>query len=427
MKTYNPDTIPAAIVSPTNQAIQTKRLAQAHDLFPAVLAGLIAVLISYAGPLLLVLQAAQAGHLSQAQMASWVWAISIGAGVCSMWMSWRHKLPVVCAWNTPGAALLVSAIATAPYHQVIGAYLFAAALIWLIGVSGIFERLMALIPKSLCAAMLAGILLRFGIAVFAGAQSQIEGAPLLVAAMFTAYLLFKRSSARYAIVLSLFFGVLVWRTLGWGEVSHAPGALSMASSSLALTMPLWTAPEFTLTTMLNIGLPLAVLCLTGQQVPGVAVLRAANYVKVPSGQLVAGTGLISMLLAPFGAHGINLAAITAAICSGPEAHQQPEKRWVAGLACGVFYLLIGSFAGSLTYSFLHLPPALVTTVAGLALLGAIQSGLVNALAEPAEREAALITFIVTASNLTLLGLGSACWGIGLGLLAYFILRESTKK
>lgn len=431
MKTYKQDTIPAAIhptsaTQPLSQLSQAKRLAQAHDIFPAVLAGLIAVLISYAGPLLLVLQAAQAGHLSQAQMASWVWAISIGAGVCSIALSWRYKLPVVCAWNTPGAALLVSAIATLPYHQVIGAYLFAAALIWLIGVSGVFERLMALIPKSLCAAMLAGILLRFGMAVFAGAQSEIKGAPLLVAAMFIAYLLFKRSSARYAIVLSLFFGVLVWRTLGWGEVGHPADALSVASGDLALTMPLWSTPEFSLSAMLNIGLPLAVLCLTGQQVPGVAVLRAANYAAVPSGQLVAGTGLASMLLAPFGAHGINLAAITAAICSGAEAHQQPEKRWVAGFACGVFYLLIGSFAGSLTYSFLHLPPALVSTAAGLALLGAIQNGLVNAMAEPGEREAALITFIVTASNLTLLGLGSACWGIGLGLLSYFILQVRTK-
>lgn len=424
MKNLNPEPISAAIqaASAAQPLSRPGRLAQAHDLFPAILAGLIAVLISYAGPLLLVLQAAQTGHLSQAQMASWVWAISIGAGVCSIWMSWRHQLPVVCAWNTPGAALLVSAIASLPYHQVIGAYLFAAALIWLIGVSGVFEKLIAIIPKSLCAAMLAGILLRFGMAVFAGAHSEIASAPWLVAAMFIAYLFFKRSSARYAIVLTLMSGIVLWRALGWGEVSDAAGVLSMGAGGLALTTPLWTTPELTLTAMINIGLPLAVLCLTGQQVPGVAVLRAANYAAVPSGKLVAGTGLVSMLLAPFGAHGINLAAITAAICSGPEAHHRPEKRWVAGIACGVFYLLIGSFAGSLTYGFSHLPPALVATAAGLALLGAIQTGLVNAMAEPAEREAALIAFIVTASNLTLLGLGSACWGIGLGLLSYFVLR-----
>jgi benzoate membrane transport protein len=183
----------------------------------------------------------------------------------------------------------------------------------------------------------------------------------------------------------------------------------------------WTTPAFSVAAIVSVGLPLLVLSLTGQQLPGVAVLRAANY-AAPTSQLVAGTGLVSLLMAPFGSHGVNLAAITAAICTGPEAHRQADKRWVAGVACGVFYVLIGSFAGSLSYAFVHLPPALVTTVAGLALLGAIQGGLVNAMAEPAEREAALVTFIVTASNVSLLGLGAACWGIVLGVATYVALR-----
>jgi benzoate membrane transport protein len=387
--------------------------------FPAVLAGFIAVLISYTGPMLLVLQAGQAARLSQAQMASWVWAISIGAGVCGVWLSWRHKIPVICAWNTPGAALLVSALATIPYNQAIAAYLFAAAVMLLISLSGVFERLMVLIPKSLCAAMLAGILFKFGVEVFAGARSSVAGAPLLVAAMFVGYLFFKRSSARYAIVLTLLLGIALWLGLGWGgsAVNSASGSVMQFS----LTQPVWTTPEFSLSAIISIGLPLAVLCLTGQQVPGVAVLRAADY-NAPVNTLISTTGLASLITAPFGSHGINLAAITAAICTGPEAHHQPEKRWLAGVACGAFYLLIGSFAGSLTDSFMHLPAALVGTVAGLALLGAIQNGLVNAMLEASEREAALLTFIVTASNVTLLGLGSACWGIGIGLLSYFVLR-----
>jgi benzoate membrane transport protein len=394
---------------------------QAHDVFPAVLAGFIAVLISYAGPMLLILQAGQAAKLSQAQMASWVWAISIGAGVCCIWLSWRHKIPVICAWNTPGAALLVSALASVPYNQAIGAYLFAAAAMWLVGVSGVFERLMVLIPKSLCAAMLAGILFKFGVEVFAGARSSVAGAPLLVAAMFVGYLLFKRSSARYAIVLTLLLGIALWLGLGWGDMTSTGNSASSHVMHFSLTQPVWTTPEFSLSAIISIGLPLALLCLTGQQVPGVAVLRAANY-NAPVSKLVGSTGLASLITAPFGSHGINLAAITAAICTGPEAHQQPEKRWLAGLACGAFYLLIGSFAGSLTDSFMHLPPALVATVAGLALLSAIQNGLVNAMQEASEREAALLTFIVTASNVTLLGLGSACWGIAIGLLSYFVLR-----
>jgi benzoate membrane transport protein len=395
------------------------------DLFPAVVAGLIAVLISYAGPLLLVLQAAQAAHLTQAQLASWVWSISIGAGLCSVVMSFKHRVPVICAWNTPGAALLVSGLVTLPYNQAIGAYVVAAAAMLLVGLTGVFERLMALIPKSLCAAMLAGILMRFGVDAFGAAQSTVSGAPWLVGAMFVGYLLFKQRSARYAIPLTLLLGVALWLTLGWGAVQPTADTATLGTTSLGLTQPVWTTPEFSLNAIISLGLPLAVLCLTGQQVPGIAVLRGANF-EAPTSKLVAGTGWASLLLAPFGAHGINLAAITAAICTGPEAHHSPNKRWVAGVACGVFYILIGSFAGAIAYSFSHLPPALVTMVAGLALLGAIQGGLVNAMAEPSEREAALVTFIVTASNVSLLGLGSACWGIVLGLLTCAALRPRVR-
>ncbi len=393
-------------------------MATAHDLFPAVVAGLVAVLISYAGPLLLVLQAAQAGHLAAAQVTSWVWAISMGAGVCGVWMSWRQRVPVVCAWNTPGAALLASALVALPYSQVVGAYLQAAAALLLVGWTGVFDRLMAHIPRSLCAAMLAGILLRFGVDAFGAARSTVAGAPWLVGAMFAGYLLFKQRSARYAIALTLLLGVALWQGLGWGQA--AVPAASTSTSAWGLALPVWTAPEFSWTALLSTAVPLALLCLTGQQVPGVAVLRASGY-TAHTNQLIAGTGLASLLLAPFGAHGINLAAITAAICTGEEAHPLPEKRWVAGVACGAFYLLLGSFAGAITYAFAQLPVALVSTVAGLALLGAIQNGLIGALAEPSEREAALVTFVVTASNVSLLGLGSACWGLALGLLTWWTL------
>jgi benzoate membrane transport protein len=397
-------------------------MATAHDLFPAVVAGLVAVLISYAGPLLLVLQAAQAGHLTAAQVTSWVWAISLGAGVCGVWMSWRQRVPVVCAWNTPGAALLASALVALPYSQVVGAYLLAAAALLLVGWTGGFDRLMAHIPRSLCAAMLAGILLRFGVDAFGAARSTVAGAPWLVGAMFAGYLLFKQRSARYAIALTLLLGVALWQGLGWGQAAVPPTttAANTSTSAWGLALPVWTTPEFSWTALLSTAVPLALLCLTGQQVPGVAVLRASGY-TAHNNQLIAGTGLASLLLAPFGAHGINLAAITAAICTGEEAHPLPEKRWVAGVACGVFYLLLGSFAGAITYAFAQLPAALVSTVAGLALLGAIQNGLIGALAEPSEREAALVTFVVTASNVSLLGLGSACWGLALGLLTWWTL------
>lgn len=419
------NSIPATLAQALPNKNSPSTFALVQDYFPAVLAGLVAVLISYAGPLLLVIQAAQAGRLSAEQAASWVWAISVGAGLCSLLMSWRNKIPVVCAWNTPGAALLAAGLVTLPYDQAIGAYVLAAALMVLVGVTGVFERFMASIPKSLCAAMLAGILLRFGMDVFKASQSDIAGSTWLVGALFAGYLLFKRRSARYAIPCTLVLGVLLWRTLGWGDAGAADagvvGADAAAGVHLGWTVPVWTTPAFSLGAAISTALPLALLCLTSQQVPGVAVMRAAHY-EAPTSQLVTGTGLASLLLAPFGAHGINLAAITAAICTGPEAHQAPSKRWVAGAACGVFYLALGSFAGIITYTFSLLPASLVASVAGLALLGAIQSGLVNALTEVSEREAALVTFIVTASNVNALGLGSACWGIVLGLLTHLALR-----
>ncbi|MFZ6847779.1 benzoate/H(+) symporter BenE family transporter [Undibacterium sp. RuRC25W] len=397
------------------------------DYFPAVVAGMIAVLISYAGPMLLMLQAAQAAHLSDALSSSWLWAVSVGSGLCGVGLSYRYKIPVICAWNTPGAALLVTGLMTVPYQEAIGAYVVAAALAFIIGITGAFQKIMSAIPKSLCAAMLAGILFRFGVDIFANARSEVSGAPILTATLFLAYLLFKRRSTRYAIVLTLLTGILLSILFGWGN----PPIIHLGNEtrlwSLALTTPVWTTPQFSFNAIISLGLPLALLCLTGQQVPGIAVLRAAGFEKAPVSQLISITSITSLLLAPFGSHGINLAAITAAICTGPEAHHQIQKRWIAGIACGIFYILIGCFAGSLKSLFLLLPHALVTTIAGLALLGAIQNGLSNAMENPTEREPALITFIVTASNITVMGLGAACWGIILGILSYLLLRQPRKQ
>ena len=411
--------LPPAQPSPTGAVWRFK------DLAPALLAGLMAVLISYAGPLLLVLQAAQAGHLTPGQTSSWVWAVSLGAGLCGAWLSWTTRQPVICAWNTPGAALLLGSLAVVPYAEVIGAYLAAAAIMVMVGHSGWFERLMQRIPQSLCAALLAGILMRFALEVFANLKSPIAGTPGLVVGMFGAYLAAKRWVPRCAIALTLLTGVLLWVSLGWGQASPTgTGAHPTAdgpSLSTWITTPLWTTPEWSASSLLSVGLPLLILALTGQQMPGVAVMRTSGYQPATS-RLVAGTGWASLLLAPFGSHGVNLAAITAAICTGPEAHPQPERRWVAGVACGVFYVLLGTLAAGITQVFGWLPAALVSTVAGLALLGAIQNGLSQAMQNPSEREAALITFVVTASNISLLGLGSACWGMALGCVAYWVLK-----
>lgn len=373
----------------------------------ALVAGVIAVVVSYAGPLVIVFQAAQAAHLGPELLSSWIWAISIGAGLTAITLSLRFRAPVITAWSTPGAALLVTALPGVTLPQAIGAYLFSAALITFFGWSGWFDALMKRVPRAIAAAMLAGILLRFATDVLGAAHS----APMLVGAMFVLFLLLKRLQPRYAIA-----GVL----LGGTAFAALAGDLRLEALSLTWARPVWTTPEFDLRTMLGLGLPLCLVTLTGQFVPGIAVMRAAGY-ATPANPLVTANGLASLLLAPFGAHGINLAAITAAICTGPQAHENPARRYVAGVACGVLYLIVGAFGASLAALFAALPHALVATVAGLALLGAILNGLSGAMAEESQRDAALVTFVVTASGVTLLGLGAAFWGLALGLVTHAAL------
>jgi len=375
----------------------------------ALVAGVIAVVVSYAGPLVIVFQAAQAAQLGPELLSSWIWAISIGAGLTAITLSLRFRAPVITAWSTPGAALLVTALPGVTLPQAIGAYLFSAALITLFGWSGWFDALMKRVPRAIAAAMLAGILLRFATDVLGAARS----APMLVGAMFVLFLVLKRLQPRYAIA-----GVL----LGGTAFAALAGDLRLEALSLTWARPVWTTPEFDLRTMLGLGLPLCLVTLTGQFVPGIAVMRAAGY-TTPANPLVTTNGIASLLLAPFGAHGINLAAITAAICTGPEAHENPARRYVAGVACGALYLVVGAFGATLAALFAALPHALVAAVAGLALMGAIQNGLGGAMADEGQREAALVTFVVTASGTVFLGLGAAFWGLALGLATNAVLSR----
>ena len=373
----------------------------------AVVAGLIAVVVSYAGPSLIIFQAASAAHLGQAELSSWIWAVSIGSGVSAIVLSWWFRAPVITAWSTPGAALLVSALPNHSYAEAIGAFVFAAVLITGIGLSGLFETLMNRLPKSIAAAMLAGILFRFGAQIFTGFVT----APALVGAMTVAYLAFKRLVPRYAIALVSLIGI---------ALSAATGMLHFDGIRLEPAIPVFTRPEFSVAAIVGLGLPLALVTLTGQFVPGIAVLRAFGY-PTPASPLVGGTSIVALLAAPFGAHGINLAAITAAICSGPEAHPEASKRWVAGVALGAIYIVVGLFGATLVSLFAALPKELVAAVAGLALLGAIMNGLTSAMSVEAEREPALLTFLVTASGISFLDIGSAFWGLTIGVVAAQVL------
>ncbi|MCE0917977.1 benzoate/H(+) symporter BenE family transporter [Pseudomonas sp. NMI760_13] len=376
----------------------------------ALVAGLIAVIISYAGPLIIVFQAADQAGLDNAATASWIWAISIGSGLTGLLLSWKLRVPVITAWSTPGAALLVSMLPSVSLAQAVGAYIVASLLIAVIALSGAFDKLMNRLPKAIAAAMLAGILFRFGAELFSSIRLQ----PVLVLSMLASYLLFKRLSPRYAILSVLIVGC---------GLAAGLGQLDTQALVLEMTIPTWTSPQWSWQAIVNISLPLALVSLTGQSVPGIAVLRTSGY-QVPARPIVSVTALGSLLLAPFGCHGVNLAAITAAICTGREAHENPDKRYIAGMACGAFYLLMGSFGATLASVFAALPRELIAALAGLALFGAIANGLAGAMSDEKQREPALITFLVTASGMSLLGLGAAFWGLIFGLAAHFALSYS---
>jgi benzoate membrane transport protein len=375
----------------------------------ALAAGLIAVAVSYAGPAVIVFQAAKVAHLGAGQLSSWIWAISIGSGITGLLLSLRFRVPVITAWSTPGAALLVTSLANYDYPAAIGAFIFSGVLITLFGVTGLFSFIMQRIPKGVVAAMLAGVLFRFGTNLFGA----LERLPLLVLPIVLAYLLTKRLLPRYAVVAALFVGLAV--ALGMHRVD-----VQMLSASLAV--PVLTMPAFSLSALIGLGIPLCFVTMASQNAPGIAVLQTAGY-QVPVSPLVTTTGLATILLAPFGAHGINLAAITAAICTGVEAHPAPQRRYVAGLVCGAFYVLVGAFGAVVANVFSALPESLIASLAGLALLGALSSALGTAMADEKGREPALITFLLTASGVTFFGIGAAFWGLLAGLLTDAILSS----
>ena len=369
----------------------------------ALVAGFVAVLVGFTSSVVIVFQAAAALGATPAQTASWIWALGLGMGFTSLGLSLWYRQPVLTAWSTPGAALLVTAGVGVPMDQAVGAFMVCALLITLAGATGWFARVMDRIPQSLAAALLAGVLARFAFDAFASMQRAL----LLVAVMFTVYLLGRRLWPRYAVPSVLLAGM---------AVAQAQGLLQFGAVNWAFATPVFTMPSFSLAATVGVALPLFVVTMASQNLPGVAAQRAAGY-DTPVSPVITTTGLASLLLAPFGGYALNLAAITAAICMGREAHEDPARRWVASAAAGVFYIATGLMAGAVVALIAAFPKELVLAVAGLALLGTIGAGLATAMKDETQREPALITFVVTASGLTLWGVGAAFWGVVAGALA----------
>lgn len=374
----------------------------------ALSAGFVAVLVGVTSSVALIFQAAQAFGATPAQISSWMWALGWGIGLCCAVPSLILRKPVMVAWSTPGAAVLAAAGVTGGFSmaEAVGAFMVSATLIALFGLSGWFERLMDRIPASIAAALLAGVLARFGLQVFESAQTALP----LVLLMLVVYLLSRRVLPRYAVMTTLLAGV---------AYAASRGLMQWEQVQWSLAIPVWTAPVFSWQASISLALPLFVVTMASQNLPGVAVIRSAGY-DLPISKLVGMTGLATLLLAPFGAFGINLAAITAAMCMGSEAHTDKAKRYTAAVWCGLFYVVIGIFGAVVAGLLAAFPKELVMAIAGLALLGSIGGGLVVALQQESSREPALITFLVTLSGIVIAGVGSAFWGVVAGGLALFV-------
>ncbi|MGL6416272.1 benzoate/H(+) symporter BenE family transporter [Aeromonas veronii] len=371
---------------------------------PHLIAGFIAVMVGYTSSVILIIQAATAAGADTAQVASWLWTLGIGMGVSCIGLSLYYRIPILTAWSTPGAALLITTLGNFTLAEAIGAFVISSLLITLCGISGWFDRLMKHIPAPLAAAMLAGVLLRFGLELFKVAPQD----PLLLGTLLLAFLLGRHLWPRYTMVLVLGVGMLI---------CSVRGDLQMGTLHWQLASPLWTWPAFSLDALFGIALPLFIVTMTSQNMPGIAILRAHGYQPATS-SLISWTGLTGLLLAPFGGYAFNLAAITAAICMGKEVDPDTRRRWPAAVWAGCFYLVTGCFGATVAALFSAFPAALVTCVAGLALLGTIGNSLHSALQQDETREAALLTFIMTASGISLLGIAPACWGLLIGLATY---------
>jgi benzoate membrane transport protein len=374
-----------------------------RDVSPStVVAGFVAVLVGFTSSVAIVFAAAQALGANTAQTASWLWALGLGMAATSIGLSWRYRMPVLTAWSTPGAALLAGTQGVS-LPEATGAFVVCALLVTLAGFTRAFERLMDRIPQALAAALLAGVLARFGLDGVLAVRTE----PALVLAMFATFLLLRRWVPRYAVP-----GVLAVALLFLG----VQGRLQLGAVPWALTWPVWVTPQFSVGALVGVALPLFIVTMASQNLPGVAAQRASGF-AVPVSPAITTTGLASLVLAPFGGYALNLAAITAAICMGREAHPEPSRRYTASIAAGVFYAITGLAGGAVVAVFASLPREMVLALAGLALVGTIAGALAQATAQEKHRDAAVLTFLVTLSGVSVAGVSSAFWGVVAGSLA----------
>lgn len=380
---------------------------------PAVFAGFITFLIGISVSSILVIQAAQNLGASTAQISSWFWALGIGIGLSGLLLSWKFKYPVATSWSTAGLALIIASASGYSLEQAIGAFFVCGLLTAVLGFLGVFQRVLSYIPQSLTSAMLAGVLLKFGIGLFASLQNSWA----FILSLLAIYILSKRIWPRYSIVITVI-----------GSFMLSPFFLEIQPLQIqwGLTTPIWTTPAFSWSALFGLALPLFVINMASQYLPGIAMIKSYGY-QPHVNQLIGWTGFAQTVLAPFGGFSINIAAISAAVSLDDQVHPDPSKRYIAGMSCGLFYIIMGLFAATLTSLLLSFPTLFIVALAGIALFGTIGHNIAIAFHDLQEREAALMTFLFSASGVQFFGIGSAFWGLLFGCVVSFIFKYKAKK
>jgi benzoate membrane transport protein len=375
--------------------------------FAQITAGFVAVLVGFTSSAVIVFQAATMAGASPAEISSWLFALGSSLAITCIVFSLFYRMPILTGWSTPGAALLVTSLSGLSMPEATGIFMFAAFLTILVGVTGIFEKIMVHIPKSLASAMLAGILLHFGMSLFVAMQSQVA----LVATMLITYLVGKRFFSRYVIIVVLLVGIMSASLQHLFQFEHF---------HLTFSTPIFIKPVFTWSALISVGIPLFIVTMTSQNLPGIAVIQSSGY-KPPISPLISWTGFATLVFAPFGCYSISLAALTATICTNQEADPDPAQRYKATIFAGLCWLLIAIFGGTVVSLFFAFPREFVLAIAGIALLSSIGSSLNIALIDEKQREASIITILISASGFTLYGIGSAFWSLLAGGIASALL------
>lgn len=392
---------------PTQMSKSSNKLIQDFSI-PAVFAGFITFLIGISVSSVLVIQAAQLLGASTAQISSWFWALGLSIGLSGLILSWKFKYPVATSWSTAGLALIIATGSGYSLNEAVAAFMICGIITAALGFFGAFERILSFIPQSLTSAMLAGVLLKFGIDVF----TKLETHWGFIFTLLATYIVLKKALPRYCIVITVIVGFVICPLFMQFEIPPL---------NFSLTQPVWVTPDFSLQSLLGLAIPLFIINMASQYLPGIAMIKSYGY-QPHVRQLVGWTGIAQAFFAPFGAFATNIAAISAAVSLDDQAHPDPQKRYIAGMSCGVFYILMGLFASTLTTLLISFPSVFIVALAGIALFATIGHNISIAFQQVDEREAALMTFLFSASGVQFFGIGSAFWGLLFGYAVYRIFR-----